>query len=229
MRRVTSKGFTLIELLVVIAIIAILAAILFPVYLTIKQKAWSQRCLGNLRQLSTAFSLYQGDNGGGTPILLAKADGSWPVGRIDWCGLRRSIGGEYIYLEKGSLWRYVRARGVYICPMDVNREAKGFPNSSLASRMALPLSYDINGGIGQAVKLDSLPGARRMSKLLLFVHESRNTLNDGLFAWESGVDKPEAVHYNGTNVSYCDGHARWRSVDQLQGEIDSLVWDAWRP
>ncbi len=228
MRRVTSKGFTLIELLVVIAIIAILAAILFPVYLSVKQRAWQQRCLGNLTQLSRAFSLYQNDNCGGTPILLAKVDGSWPAGRIDWCGMRKTIGGEYVYPEKGSLWRYIRTRGVYICPMDVNREAKGFPNSTLAMRIALPLSYDINGGLGQAVKLDALPGAARMSRLLLFIHESRDTINDGLFAWESNVDEPSPVHYDGTTVSYCDGHARWRSVKQLKQELDSGVWDAWR-
>ncbi len=226
--RATSKAFTLIELLVVIAIIAILAAILIPVYVSVKQRGWQQRCLGNLKQLSLAFMAYQDANMGGTPVLLAKVDGSWPVGRVDWCGLKRGIGGEYVYVEQGSLWRYIRNRDVYLCPMDRGREAKGFPNSSVDKRIALPLSYSINGGIGQTVKLDSTRGGRRMSKVLLFIHESRDTLNDGLYAWESDHDKPDAVHYDGTTVSYCDGHASWRSVAQLQQEMNSGVWDAWR-
>jgi prepilin-type N-terminal cleavage/methylation domain-containing protein/prepilin-type processing-associated H-X9-DG protein len=55
------RGFTLIELLVVIAIIAILAAILFPVFARAKDAAKQSACLSNLRQIGTAFSMYLGD------------------------------------------------------------------------------------------------------------------------------------------------------------------------
>src|SRR5436309_11390314 len=51
-------GFTLIELLVVIAIIAILAAILFPVFAQAREKARSSTCLSNQKQLGTAMSMY---------------------------------------------------------------------------------------------------------------------------------------------------------------------------
>ncbi len=57
MRR-TRRGFTLIELLVVIAIIAILAAILFPVFARAKERGRMASCSSNLRQLGTALSLY---------------------------------------------------------------------------------------------------------------------------------------------------------------------------
>src|SRR5450432_2755109 len=55
------KGFTLIELLVVIAIIAILAAILFPVFAQAKAAAKKASCLSNLRQLGTATLMYLND------------------------------------------------------------------------------------------------------------------------------------------------------------------------
>jgi len=61
-------GFTLIELLVVIAIIAILAAILFPVFLAVQAKARQTQCAGNLRQIGVATTMYIDDNGGRFPL-----------------------------------------------------------------------------------------------------------------------------------------------------------------
>jgi prepilin-type N-terminal cleavage/methylation domain-containing protein len=72
------KGFTLIELLVVIAIIAILAAILFPVFAQAREKARQASCLSNLKQIGTATQMYAQDydenmaawNFGGTPNMF---------------------------------------------------------------------------------------------------------------------------------------------------------------
>ena len=61
------RGFTLIELLVVIAIIAILAAILFPVFAQAKDAAKKTACLSNLKNMGTAFALYLGDSDGVYP------------------------------------------------------------------------------------------------------------------------------------------------------------------
>lgn len=58
MRREEKRGFTLIELLVVIAIIAILAAILFPVFARARENARKSNCLSNLKQLGTAHMMY---------------------------------------------------------------------------------------------------------------------------------------------------------------------------
>src|SRR3989441_8541141 len=65
-------GFTLIELLVVIAIIAILAAILFPVFAHAREKARQTSCLSNLRQLATGMAMYAEDSDGLYPPVVAR-------------------------------------------------------------------------------------------------------------------------------------------------------------
>ncbi|MBC7288436.1 MAG: prepilin-type N-terminal cleavage/methylation domain-containing protein [Armatimonadetes bacterium] len=63
-------AFTLVELLVVITIIAILAAILFPVFARTRERARSTSCQSNLRQLGTAFSIYRSDYDGRMPFMV---------------------------------------------------------------------------------------------------------------------------------------------------------------
>jgi prepilin-type N-terminal cleavage/methylation domain-containing protein len=71
------NGFTLIELLVVIAIIAILAAILFPVFARAREKARQATCVSNCRQLGTSLMMYAQDYDERMPVALAEADQSY--------------------------------------------------------------------------------------------------------------------------------------------------------
>jgi prepilin-type N-terminal cleavage/methylation domain-containing protein/prepilin-type processing-associated H-X9-DG protein len=91
------RGFTLIELLVVIAIIAILMAILFPVFAAAREQARSTACLGNCKQIGLAITLYADDNDGWIVNSQKQwSDGSW-------------------HLWPELLKKYVKTKGVQYC------------------------------------------------------------------------------------------------------------------
>ena len=97
----TRKGFTLIELLVVIAIIALLAAILFPVFAKAREKARQTACLNNERQIGIAVMQYTIDY-----------DQSYPFGTA-------GIGSNYYGQGWGGcIYSYVKNTAVYTCPDD---------------------------------------------------------------------------------------------------------------
>jgi len=113
----TRRAFTLIELLVVIAIIAVLAAILFPVFAKAREKARQTSCLSNIRQLAQAEMSYQQDNDG---VFVMGAEDIFTGfgGRKRWHGVRQepSVGGGLFDKTKGPLYPYIRNVQVFECP-----------------------------------------------------------------------------------------------------------------
>jgi prepilin-type N-terminal cleavage/methylation domain-containing protein len=112
-----SKGFTLIELLVVIAIIAILAAILFPVFAQAREKARATTCLSNEKQIGTAVMMYAQDYDEGVVPWLDFYD--WPDGTNDyWHGMW--MWQLQPYVKNGSfvngLTSPPNSGSVFICP-----------------------------------------------------------------------------------------------------------------
>ena len=98
----TRCGFTLIELLVVIAILAILAAILFPVFQNVRENARRSACQSNLKQLGLAFTQYAQDSDEVLPMGVSA--GRDNLGRGDgWAG---------------RIYPFVRSAGVFACPDD---------------------------------------------------------------------------------------------------------------
>jgi prepilin-type N-terminal cleavage/methylation domain-containing protein len=113
-----TSGFTLIELLVVIAIIAILAAILFPVFAQAREKARQTSCLSNQKQLGTAMMMYIQDYDEVFPALVSGGClGQAAQANALWTRL---------------VFPYVKNKGIYVCPSSVNGRA-GFRWSSLVA------------------------------------------------------------------------------------------------
>src|SRR6266581_8496416 len=83
------RGFTLIELLVVIAIIAILAAILFPVFAQARESARQTTCLSNLKQIALAGMMYAQDYDETFVPVGGTIEQKWPVkGRLTRAGIK---------------------------------------------------------------------------------------------------------------------------------------------
>lgn len=101
------RAFTLIELLVVIAIIAILAAILFPVFAQAREAARKTSCLSNFRQTSTAVLMYMQDY---DEVMIPANTNGYPIGCLG-CGPPDQIWGVLIQ-------PYIKNWQIYRCPSD---------------------------------------------------------------------------------------------------------------
>jgi len=110
-------GFTLIELLVVIAIIAILAAILFPVFAQAREKARTTTCLSNLKQIGHAMLMYDQDYDGLFVPVIARPN--------------RQEKNAYLMTWMYLLEPYTKDRGVFICPSSGHRSTDYATNPSL--------------------------------------------------------------------------------------------------
>ncbi|MEI6500509.1 MAG: DUF1559 domain-containing protein [Armatimonadota bacterium] len=189
------KGFTLIELLVVIAIIAILAAILFPVFAKAREKARQTTCLSNMKQLGLGFMMYSQDY-----------DETFPGWKISGgCS-----GAGTAVMWKHVIFPYVKNSQMYKCPSSMwsMNPTCGWYTAE-ANAMNLGTSYgmsDCPDGGGGASVLTS--GSIIRPAELMLIGEGATPWRPVSEALGCGTNGPD-VHNGGVNINFYDGHAKW--------------------
>jgi len=226
------KGFTLIELLVVIAIIAILAAILFPVFAKAREKARSTTCLSNLKQIGTAMAMYRGDHDETNvrhqtgPCLGGSGGCAGPVGLVD--SLPPGLPGPSGNMSwRTSLLPYCKNWQLFVCPSA--RTLNGSARVASSSNCQPPnLGYWLVGGNDgitgfwggrddsyiadpmTVIAADSPTGSLNTCP----IHHCGGSCTDttepndpdyGIRVTQFGA----ARHNDGCNVLYYDGHSKW--------------------
>ena len=217
------RGFTLIELLVVIAIIAILAAILFPVFARAREKARQTSCLSNLKQIGLGLMMYAQDYDERLPATYqwVSPPAAWPL--ISW---------------RTMTYPYVKNAQLFVCPSDAAPGADPGDSGTLpavsyqANPWVMPgIRGDFNGAIGAIT-------APAETMMVFDTWQASTWCADG--NWTGGKcsatcfgGKPAGLrndgvdisrHNGGFNAALCDGHAKWFKA----GEADWNYASFWQ-
>lgn len=209
-------GFTLIELLVTVAIIAVLAAILFPVFAKSREKARSAQCMSNAKQIGNGVLLYLQDH-----------DEMFPS----------CYGGAYLV----TLQPYLRTMQVWACPSGSgnytisNQGITGAATNWGVVKTGLAANGDVMGGWNFATPLPSQKVVAPGSTVLMVDCDVNVAGNSGQIAFTTNIawsangtrnvrgwnsrytsaspthpnSRLGAKHHDGGNFVYVDGHGKW--------------------
>ena len=243
------KGFTLIELLVVIAIIAILAAILFPVFAQAREKARQSSCLSNCKQLGTGLMLYVDDYDETMPPMEDTSINRgtynqeqlqnmypnypvayWPFKLTDW-----AVGGGDCWTWADCVFPYVKNLQMFICPSRKERLGYGY-NGMLVGGYT---HYDANPNSSFANQVG--PACCCLANLkntaeLVFVSDNIqygsssywvSMTNAPVLAYQTAVTgdyiQPNR-HNGGCNYTFCDGHAKHYKLHSGPSSVGEWSW-----
>jgi prepilin-type N-terminal cleavage/methylation domain-containing protein/prepilin-type processing-associated H-X9-DG protein len=215
------SGFTLIELLVVIAVIAILAALLFPVFAQAREKARQSTCLSNQKQIALALSMYAQDFDETYPFTVV-LDANTSLS-IEWDDLLTP------YIKTGTVG------GILACPSASSRDLAYSLNWTVGGRsmatIPSPAGLVVTGDGAQAPSLARKP--QNLPRACPFLSYTNALTGPKLWIpapnLKAAQGDPNAVidptlpdedtnqaigylrfrHQDGANVSYADGHTRY--------------------
>jgi prepilin-type N-terminal cleavage/methylation domain-containing protein/prepilin-type processing-associated H-X9-DG protein len=206
---VAKRGFTLIELLVVIAIIAILAAILFPVFARARENARRASCQSNLKQIGIGLAQYVQDYDERLPVY----------GNTSYSGENPNGGSD-----SQSSWRqktqpYIKSTQVFQCPSNTNNKTQA--DAASTSYPAINQSYLINSNIYASYIAVSPPSGLGLpistiqeSSTRIAVMEGPGKDNftgsfyDTLYCSAAYAGRGFSGHLQTMNVLYMDGHVK---------------------
>ncbi len=194
------RGFTLIELLVVIAIIAILAAILFPVFARAREKARQTSCLSNLRQLATGVAMYASDNDGMMP---------WQQTLVVWDALGTLGMSPWLQVVEP----YVKNRNIFKCPSGPGATLTHYSFNAYAMSVSSLGAYTIDSAPdpSAAVMLFDAGGTDTSSWSAPAAADADPT-NEGQIAGDASNTVVSLLfpgrHNGGNNIAFMDGHAK---------------------
>ncbi len=211
------RAFTLIELLVVIAIIAILAAILFPVFAKAREKARTSSCSSNVKQLMTAEMMYVQDY-----------DETFSPNYVD-PGAVLGANGTNINWWRFPLAPYIKNWQIFNCP-------SGRPQDNAASPATqLIANYGYNGQLmGKAMAQVQSPAS------VICIADSLHWYADlytgmvipfagkaatGWFDASQAANQLESNtrHQSGSNCGFADGHVKWLQFSALKGGMPAYI------
>lgn len=237
------QGFTLIELLVVIAIIAILASILFPVFARARENARRTSCLSNLKQMGLAMMQYTQDYDEAYPYSWSNLGTTPPGGTWNL--------GTNVWAWQQILYPYHKSLQVFTCPSGVGVNATkpfrghyGANNSLLttpgnaAVRIAAvqatagTYAFMDGGNYTLAVGYARTTATANNGGYIPGIGKLGSTCDAGATGADLVDDCKTGRHFDGVNVAFADGHAKWLKTSVVMTESLKPApnqWGAWNP
>ncbi len=226
------KGFTLIELLVVIAIIAILAAILFPVFSRAREQARKTTCLSNMKQIGMALMMYVQDWDETFPFLGCWGCGTGPDANNPLC------------TPQAKIYPYVKNTDIFACPSTAGDAATMVLYYDAGQNLARvgggwPFPPEFTGKVVSIGWNDKMYAAKQAE---LPTPAETAVFADAIFAFSCGGTrvvyanacasactpslrlKRNTRHTEGENLVFADGHAKWMPYLQIADQCGKLFY-----